>query len=83
MDSVVECLSGVVGLVALAAAAQLSAGQPVALARYGPRSVSKGSISMVQVAVEHSVVLASSDHLAMSVGPIGLVIAAVAGQPGS
>ena len=72
MDSVVECLSGVVGLVALATEADLSAGQPVALglampavARYGARSVSQGSVSMVQVAVEQSGVSASSEHLAM------------------
>ena len=92
MDSVVECLSGVVGLVALAAEGSLSAGQlvekglampAVALARYGSRSVSKGSISMVRVAAEQFAVSASLEHLAMKVGPMGLVVAAVTGQPGS
>ena len=65
MDLVVECLSGVVGLVALAAEAQLFVEQSVTPAGYGSRSASRGSISMVLVAAEHSVVSATSEDLTM------------------
>jgi len=92
MDSVAECLSGVAGHVALAAGAWWSGEQPVAQgfatsaaapARYVSRSVSKGSLAMVQVAAEQSGASASAERLVAPVRPVGLMAVAAAGQAGS